>query len=182
MGTNDKTKVRKLHEMNDKVETFYFNFIQTYHLYKADIISKEKITEVQFNEKDTDTGEDKYENNDTWADNIFVKFIKITESLEEKIDELESKGAKATEEKPVAVENPTHIETEVMSEKNSLTKSITAYIQGVNEVSKISTAAASSMERFSEKLKARLEVLVLKGRKVGDVLRSEVNDFYNVQR
>ena len=40
--TNDKTKVRKLLEMKEKVETFYFNFNQTYHLYKADIISKEK--------------------------------------------------------------------------------------------------------------------------------------------
>merc|ERR1711867_384963 len=181
MGTNDKTKVRKLHEMNDKVETFYFNFIQTYQLYKADIISKEKITEDQFNEKDTDTGENKYENNDTWAENIFVRFTKITESLEEKIDELERKGVKATEEKPVAVEDPTHIETEVVSEKNSLTKSITAYVQGINEVDKISTAAASSMERLSEKLRARLKVLVAKGRNVGDVLREEVNDFYNDQ-
>ena len=179
--TNDKTKVRKLLEMKEKVESFYFNFNQSYHLYKADIISKEKITEAQFNAKDTETGKDNYENNDTWADNIFVKFIHITESLEEKIDELESSGTKVSEEKPVAVENPDHIETEVVSEKNSLTQSITAYIQEVNDVSKISITAASSMERFSEKLKARLEVLVLKGRKVGDVLRGEVNNFYDVQ-
>ena len=179
--TSGKTKVKKLHEMNNKVETHYFNFVQTYHHYKADIISKEKITEDQFNEKNTDTGQSKYENNDTWAENIFVRFTKITESVEEKIDELESKEVKATEEKHVAEENPTHVETEVKYEKNSLTKSIAAYVQGVNEVDKISAAAAGSMERLSEKLRARLGVLVSKGRKVGDVLRTEVNDFYNEQ-
>ena len=78
--TNDKTKVRKLLEMKEKVESYYFNFNQAYHLYKADLISKKKITEAQFNAKDTDTGEDSYKNNDTWADTIFAKFIQITES------------------------------------------------------------------------------------------------------
>ena len=58
--SNDKTKVRKLLEMKEKVESFYFNFNQTYHLYKAGLISNEKITEAQFNAKDTDTGEDSY--------------------------------------------------------------------------------------------------------------------------
>ena len=179
--TNDKTKVRKLLEMKEKVESFYFNFNQTYHLYKAGLISNEKITEAQFNAKDTDTGEDSYKNNDTWADTIFAKFIQITESLEDKIDELENTGSKASEEKPAAIENPDHIETEVVSEKNSLTQSIAAFIQEVNDANKIPITAASSMEKFSEKLKARIEVLVLKARKVGDVLRGEVNDFYDVQ-
>ena len=69
----------------------------------------------------------------------------------------------------------------MVSDKNSLSQSIAAFIQEVNDANKIPITAASSMEKFSEKLKSRIEVLVLKARKVGDVLRGEVNDFYDVQ-
>ena len=74
-----------------------------------------------------------------------------------------------------------HVVTEVESEKASVQMSIDSFVVEVNSLDKISIATASAMEKFSEKLKVRLEVLVQKSRKVNDTLRNSVNDFYGIE-
>ena len=161
-----KTKLKKLEEWKDKLEGLYLGLNQTFHIYKADIIAKESKTEEAFNSKDQDTGEYNFKYNDAWSDSKFAKFIELTESIEDKIDELEKVTIQTEEAKPDETEEKVdHIETELKSEKSSLGQSIEAFINEVNVVEKIPLTAASSMEKFSDKLKVRMEVLVLKSRK-----------------
>ena len=109
------------------------------------------------------------------------KYLILTKLLEEKIDDLEG-GEKVQEEKPsVLEENPDHLDTEVESEKDSLSQSITAFANEVNDSAEITLVGAGAMEKFSEKLKNRLELLRYKSRKVKDKLRTEVNDFCNTE-
>ena len=177
---SDKTKLKKFREMKVKLETSYFSLNQSFHFYRADVIANECKTETAFNGKEEDSVKDSYMHNDTWSDSQFAKFIEVTESIEDKIDELEIDEFQSVKLKPAVVEEKIdHLEAEVMSEKSSLRQSIAAFIGEVNDVSKIAISAASSMEKFLEKLKVRLKILVQKSRKVGDVLRGEVNDFYD---
>ena len=89
------------------------------------------------------------------------------------------------EEKPVeaspAEEKVDILVTELESEKASLQLSIESFVEEVNGADKVAIATASAMEKFSEKLKLRLEILVQRSRKVDDTLRGKVNDFYNMQ-
>ena len=55
------------------------------------------------------------------------------------------------------------------------------FVEEVNGADKVAIATASAMEKFSEKLKLRLEILVQRSRKVDDTLKGKVNDFYNMQ-
>jgi exonuclease VII small subunit len=47
-----KTKLKKLREMKEKLETSYFSLNQSFNLYKADVILKECKTESAFNGKE----------------------------------------------------------------------------------------------------------------------------------
>ena len=109
-----------------------------------------------------------------------AKYIETTESIEDKIDELSKKEEKPLEASP-AEEKVDILVTELESEKASLLLSIEAFVEKVNGADKVAIATASAMEKFSEKLKLRLEILVQRSRKVDDTLRGKVNDFYNMQ-
>ena len=58
--------------------------------------------------------------------------------------------------------------------------SIDSFVNEVNTAEKIAFTTASAMEKFSDKLKERLSILVQKARKVEDNVRQKVNDFYNI--
>ena len=172
-----KSSAKKLLDMRSKLETTYLALTESFHFYKADVIAKECKTEEAFNAK---VGEDpSFLHNDAWADEQMTKYVEKTESIEDKVKEIEKKE-KESEEKP-AVENLNYVETEIEAEKSSLLQSIDSFVNEVNIAEKIAFTTASAMEKFSEKLKERLSLLVQKARKVEDSVRQKVNDFYNME-
>ena len=123
-----------------------------------------------------------YQHNDTWADDQMAKYVQGTESIEDKMKELEIAEVKPPDNSTHETEEKVdHVVTEVESEKASVQRSIDSFVSEVNSLEKIQFATASAMEKFSEKLKVRLEILVQKSRKVNDTLRSSVNDFYDTE-
>ena len=71
--------------------------------------------------------------------------------------------------------------TEMQSQKTSLGQSIGSFINEVNICENIAQPTAEAMEKFSEKLKMRLEDLRQKSRKVEDGLREKVNEFCDIE-
>ena len=176
-----KTGLKKLQEMKDKLEALYFSLVESHHFYKADEISKECKTEEAFNGMEED-GTESYLHNDTWADAQMAKYVEGTESIEDKMKELEIAEVKPPENSTQDLEEKVdHVVTEVESEKASVQRSIDSFVAEVNSLDKIQFATANAMEKFSEKLKVRLDVLVQKSRKVNDTLRNSVNDFYDTE-
>ena len=127
-----KTGMKKLHEMRDKLETLYFSLVESHHFYRADVIQKECNTENAFNGKETDDTES-YQYNDAWADSQMAKYVQGTESIEDKMKELEIAEVKppdkATE---VSEEKVDHVVTEVESENASIKRSINSFVTEVN--------------------------------------------------
>ena len=109
-----------------------------------------------------------------------AKYIETTESIEDKIDELSKK-----EEKPVEASLLRRRWTSwwlSLSPRRHLSfLALSLFVEEVNGADKVAIATASAMEKFSEKLKLMLEILVQRSRKVDDTLRGKVNDFYNMQ-
>ena len=179
--TSAKTKVKKLEGLKEELKTFFYRFDEAYRLYKVDVIGKDCANITEFNEKKED-GTDKFPFNEGWAKSHMNKFLELTETIEEKIEELEGLETKLEEAKPEAVqENMDHVATEVKSEKNSLEQSLSSFTVEVGDCGEISFTTATAMEKLSEKLRERLAMLRLKSRKVDDTLREEVNDFCNVE-
>ena len=174
-----KTTAKKLLIMVTELKGAYFQLVESFHFYKTDVITKECKTEVAFNGKDENQS-DNYSHNDTWSDAQMAKYIEITETIEDKIEEL-SKNEEKPVEAPHVEEKVDILVTEIESEKASLLLSIDAFVEEVNGTDRIAIATASAMEKFSEKLKLRLEILVQRSRKVDDTLRNKVNDFYNME-
>ena len=177
-----KTGLKKLQEMKDKLETLYFSLVESHHFYKADVISKESKTEELFNGRQDDDITVSYVHNNTWADSQMAKYVDGTEKIEDKMKELEKAEVKPPDNSTHETEEKVdHVVTEVESERASVQRSIDSFVAEVNSLDKIQFATASAMEKFSEKLKMRLEVLVQKSRKVNDTLRGSINDFYDTE-
>ena len=177
-----KTKSKKLEELRIELKTYYYKFVESYRLYKADVITKDCDTSDAFNGKEED-GTDSFSHNDKWTKTQMTQFLEVTESIEEKIEELDSKEVKTVETKPLEIQvqdNSEHLAAEIKSEKKSLEQSMESFTQEVNALDEISFTIANAMEKFSEKLKHRLDLVRQKSRKVDDTLREEVNDFCNV--
>ena len=157
--TSPRTKSKKLNELKGELKTFFYRYDESYRLYKADVIAKDSSTLAAFNGKDADDVTDSYPFNDKWSKNQMRKFIELTESIEEKIEELEAGEVKAPEAKHVEIEqeNPDHLATEIKSEEKSLKQSIESFTGEVNAEDVISMTTAAAMEKFSEKLKTRLD-------------------------
>ena len=180
-----KTKPKKLYELKAKLESLFYSLDEAFRLYRADAITKDAKNEEAFNGKVSETdASPSYPHNDSWYKEQFDKYIKKAEDVEEKIDELEEALGKAIPEvKPAEIvqEKVDHIVTEVQSEKASLGQSIESFIEEVNTCDDIALPTAEAMEKFSEKLKKRLEDLRQKSRKVDDGLREKVNEFCNTE-
>ena len=175
-----KTKSKKLVDMKKELQQYFLAYDEAYRLYRADVIAKDATTSDAFNGQDGD-GNESFPYNDNWSSGVMDKLMTLTESIEEKIDELEGEVTQDEEKPSAPEENPDHLVTEVESELSSLQQSILAFIDEVTNEEEISVPTATAMEGFSEKLKNRLELLRLKSRKVEDVLRTRVNDFYNTE-
>ena len=176
-----KTKSKKLVGMKKELQDYFLAFDEAYRLYRADVIAKDALTSEAFNASSGD-GDDAFPYNDKWSDSIMEKLMILTESVEEKIDDLEEGEVPVVEEKPtIPQENPDHLVTEVQSEKSSLEQSVLAFTDEVTATEELSMATANAMEGFADKLKNRLEQLRYKSRKVEDGLRNSVNDFCNTE-
>ena len=180
--SSTKTKIKKLNELKNGLESLFYSFDETYRVYKADIIEKEAKTEDMFNEKD-EHGAPNFPHNDVWKKEQFTRYVDKGELIEEKIEAMEKADESTNEAKPLETmkEVVEHVVTELEAEKTSLGQSIGAFVDEVASCDLIAMATAEAMEKFSEKLKMRLEDLKLKSRKVDDTLREEVNDFCNMQ-
>ena len=176
---SDKSTAKKLLNMVIEVKSAYFMLVESFHFYKADVIERECKTETEFNGKE-ENGSDSFPHNDTWSDEQMTRYIEITEALEEKIEELGKVDAIPAPEN-VVEEKFDYLSTEIESEKAYLKQSIDSFVDEVNSVQKIPFATAQAMEKFTEKLKLRLEMLVQRARNVDEKLRQVVNDFYNLE-
>ena len=176
---SDKSTAKKLLNMVIEMKSAYFMLVESFHFYKADVIERECKTETEFNGKE-ENGSDSFPHNDTWSDEQMTRYIEITEALEEKIEELGKVEAIPAPEN-VVEEKFDYLSTEIESEKAYLKQSIDSFVDEVNSVQKIPFATAQAMEKFTEKLKLRLEMLVQRARNVDEKLRQVVNDFYNLE-
>ena len=108
------------------------------------MIAKECKSEEAFNGKVEEVLS--FPHNDAWADEQMAEYIEKTESIEDKVKEIEKKE-KDSEEKPT-VENMDYVEIE--AEKSSLQQSIDSFVNEVNIAEKIPFTTASAMEKFSD--------------------------------
>ena len=178
---SSKTKSKKLVGMKKELQDYFMSLDEAFRLYKDDIMEKDAKSHDIFNGKD-ESDKDNYPYNDGWSESVMEKYLVLSELLEEKIDELEDGEVAHVEDKPaVQEENPEYLDTEVESEKASLHQSINAFANEVNDKEELTLSSAGAMEKFSEKLKNRLELLRYKSRKVKDKLRTEINDFCNTE-
>ena len=176
-----KTKSKKLVSMKKELQDYFLAFDEAYRLYRADVIAKDALTSEAFNGVSAEEV-DNFPYNDKWSDSIMEKLMVKTESVEEKIDELEGSEAPVAEEKPNGpADKLEHLETEINSEKSSLEQSILSFVDEVTIEEELTLPTARAMEGFAEKLKNRLEQLRFKSRQVEDGLRTKVNEFCNTE-
>ena len=86
--SSTKTKIKKLNELKNRLESLFYSLDEAYRVYKADIIEKEAKTEEVFNEKDVN-GAPNFHHNDVWKKEQFTRYVENGELLEEKIETLE---------------------------------------------------------------------------------------------
>ena len=176
---SERTTAKKLLNMVSEMKAAYFMLVESFHFYKTDIIDRECKTEAAFNGKEAN-GADSFPHNDAWSDAQMARYIEVTESMEDKIEELGKNEAKPAPEHGTE-EKFDYLATEIESEKAALRQSIDSFVEEVNSVQKIPFATAQAMEKFTEKLKVRLEMLVQRARNVDETIRQNVNDFYNLE-
>ena len=152
-------------------------FTQSFHFYKIDVITKECKTEVAFN--GAVEGAQTYPYNDTWSDAQITKYIEKTESIEDKVKEKEKE--EIDQETKPATENTDYLAGELESDKNSLVQSVDSFASAVNSAEKISLTVASAMEKYCDKLKDRLGMLVQKSRLADTVTKQKINDVITLE-
>ena len=160
---SSKTRVLKLNELRAKLETSYFALDETFRLYKLDHIEKVSKSLLEFNALDDD-GKAKVPTNDEWADKQMAVYVQWTESLEDKIEELAAKETPMVGNTKVQ-EDPQDFEEEIKFEEGSVKQSVESFVQEVTSKDVIGIASAGAYEKYSEKLKYRLEMLRTKARR-----------------
>ena len=180
--TSAKTKVKKLHDLKEKLESLFYGLDEAHRVFKSEIIEKDAKTEEKFNSVDESTSEPYTVYNDSWMKKQFDHYVNTDELLDEKIDSLEDtvSNNKAGDIALTCV-TASHITTELEAEKSSLGQSINTFIDEVNTDGEITFSAAGRMEKFSDKLKVRLEGLKLKSRQADNDVREGINDFCNLE-
>ena len=172
-----KSTVKKLLDLRTKLEESFLLFTQSFHFYKIDVITKECKTEVAFN--GAVEGAQTYPYNDSWSDVQMTKYIEKTESIEDEVKKKEKEEIDQ-EIKPVT-ENTDYLAGELESDKNSLVQSVDSFANEVNNADKISLTVASAMEKYCDKLKERLGMLVQKSRLADTVTKQKINDVITLE-
>ena len=89
----DKQKNKDFKRLLESLDLYWRKFNADYEIYKEDIISKTAKSESNFNAVIADTNGDNvsaYTYNDHWKDEQFEKYAEMRDSLQDRIDELES--------------------------------------------------------------------------------------------
>ena len=152
---------------------------EAFRAYKRDFLTTGAATEDTFNGVDG-VGTANFPYNDEWSATVMNSFMELTESVEEKIDELEANENPVIntvdEEKKVVTNLDTeHISAEVNSEKVCLQKSIATFVQEVTSSEEMSVSRSAALQTVSDKLKIRLDQIRVKSRNGDDALRNEIN-------
>ena len=160
---SSKSSSKKLLDLRTKLEESFLSFNQSFHFYKIDVI---KVCESDEAFNMEEEGVPTYPYNDTWSDVQMAKYIKKTESIEDKVKEKEKEEIEIDRDIKPSVENNDYLEGEIESDKNSLVQSVDSFANEVNSADKISLTVASAMEKYSDKLKERCGMLVQKSRRL----------------
>ena len=87
---SNKSKVKKLNELKQKLETAYFKLDEDYRVYKTDCIEKDCQTLDAFNGVAADNPSvPNFEMNDAWSKKQMLFYMSTTVNIEEKVESLE---------------------------------------------------------------------------------------------
>ena len=180
--TSPKTKAKKLEDMKDKLEAAYLKFDEDYRMYKADVIDRECKTLDAFNSVSNDEPPvPAFPQNDQWSKQMMLLYIEATETVEEKIEVLKNTEKEAKPELGGDGGDQAELIAEVESEKASIRKSIETFSTEVDGLEDINLTKAAALERFSEKIKERLEAVRFKVRKFPTTEKDQSNDFLDLE-
>ena len=180
--TSAKTKAKKLEDMKDKLEAAYLKFDEDFRMYKADVIEKECNTVEAFNSVSSDEPpEAVFPQNDEWSHRMMLLYIDATEQVEEKIETLKSAEKESKPDIGGDVEDQATMIAEVESEKTSIKKSIDTFSTEVDSLEEVNLTKAAALERFSEKIKQRVEAVRFKVRRFPTIERNTSHDFLDLE-
>ena len=180
--TSVKTKPNKLEDLKNKLEAAYLKFDEDYRFYKADVIEKESKTLEAFNGSSGDPPEPSFPQNDAWSETMMMNFINKTEEIEEKIESLQSAISEAKPEVGIGeADDQTTLLAEVDSEKTSIKKSVEAFSAEIDSLDEINLTKATALERFSEKIKMRIETAKDKVRRLTGPDKNDAEEFLDLE-
>ena len=172
---SSKTKSQKLITMKKELQEYFMSFDEAFRSYKADLIVKGSATLDTFNGVNG-VGENNFFHNDSWCTEVMGSMLSLTETMEEKIDELESAEVTENKEKVNVVEIES-LTVEVKSEQDELKQTVEKFEEGISAAEKYSSSKAAALDKVADKIKKRLEQLKIKSRTVSEDLKCEVNTF-----
>ena len=172
---SSKTKSQKLITMKKELQEYFMSFDEAFRSYKADLIVKGSATLDTFNGVNG-VGENNFFHNDSWCTEVMGSMLSLTETIEEKIDELESTEVTENKEKVNVIEIES-ITVEVKSEQDELKQTVEKFEEEISAAEKYSSSKAAALDKVADKIKKRLEQLRIKSRTVSEDLKSEVNTF-----
>jgi len=171
-----KPSLKKLCDLRVKLEDSFVQFSQSYYFYKSDVLAKDCDSEEAFNQ--IVDGQPVYKFNDSWSKKHMTDYVRVSDSVSEKIEELEQSST-ADEIKPV-VGGSDFLATEINSETNSLVQAVDSFVDQYKDCEEISSITSEALEKHCGKLRKRIEALVFKSRDAEDDIRKKTDDSCNV--
>ena len=177
---SQKTKVKKLETLKDELKTNFYEFDSAFRVYKAEVVAKDSDTVGGFNGKAAD-GSDNFACNDSWAKEQLKIYLEAVENIEEKLEELELEVAPANASVNEIEDQNLVFHEELTSEKDNVSKSILEFSNQVEVTETFSWTNATVLEKISEKLRARLEMIKIKSRGLEEKERGDFLTFFNTE-
>ena len=179
-----KTKIKKLESLKNDLKVNFYEFDSAFRVYKAEVVAKESDTVDGFNGKAQD-GTDNFACNDSWAKEQLKTYLDAVEKIEDKLEELELEvaptNASENESKDQGLDQSLVLNEELTSEKDNVSKSILEFSNKVEVTETFSLTNASVLEKISEKLRARLDIIKIRSRSFEDSERGNFLTFCNTE-